>query len=216
MKMCSNKFPISILILFACTLLLSTNASNASAVAPPYLTFGGNYSYDAETRVLSFTFNTADFIEYTNGEYGFDDPILSATLSFGTLMNSTSNNLIFGPDPGGNTGPVDFSIDGFITAKLDNFIVQDSELIWGDLYNIQTVSGAPSSRYIDELFANGGGSGNIHIAFTPMAGGAEDFTITSSGSVGGMMVAAPEPVSAVLFVTGGAALAFRRFLKKRN
>lgn len=206
-----KKVLAGVLILLTGVLLLSTNAS---AVMPPYLFFDtGNYSYDATSKELSFSGVAAGFLTYTDGSFDAD-PILGATLSFGTLMNSGSNNLIFGPSPGGSIGPVDFSIDGFITAKATDFVVADSQLSWGTLYDIQRLDGG-SSRYVDELLANGGGKGNIYISFTPTAGGMEYFTSTSLGSVSAI-VAAPEPVSAILFVAGGSALAARRYRKRKK
>jgi hypothetical protein len=181
---------------------------------PPYLTFGGNYAYDANTMELSFTDVTGYWIEYTDASYGFDDPMMGAMLSFGTLMNSDSNNLSFGPPPGGTTGTVDFSIDGFITAQLYNFVAVNGDVEWANLSNITPVSGAPDSRYVNELLANGGGFGNISMTFTTLTGNPEDFIATSSGAFGGI-VAAPEPVSAILFAAGSAVLAFRRYRKKR-
>ena len=194
------------LVLLTSVILLSTNAS---AQVAPYLFFNsGNYSYDAGTKNLSFTGVASDSIMYTDESWAFDpldDPIIGAELSFGSLTNSTSNNLVF--------GPTTFTIENFLTANVTDFVVSNSQLSWGALNNIQRLDGG-SSRYIDELLANGGGRGNIYISFTPIAGSTETFTSTSSGSVGAT-VAAPEPVSAILFVTGGAALAFRSYRKKR-
>lgn len=218
MKKNHKKILAVVLILFASVLLLS---ANASAVMEPYLNFGtGNYYYDVTSKILSFSGVTSDWIQYTDQTFEFDplnDPIIGATLSFGTFMNSASNNLIFGPSPGGSIGPVTFSIDGFLTAKVTDFVVANSLLNWGTLYDIVRLDGG-SSRYVTELLTNGGGKGNISISFTPAytpdGSGIERFTATSSGSVSAQ-VAAPEPVSSILFVAGGATLVFRRYLKKR-
>lgn len=184
-------------------------SANASAQVEPFLYFSGNYQFDAGTNMLTFSDNYADWIDYTDYSDPSADPILGAALSFGTLTNTISNPLVFSPSS--------FTVEGFFTATLSNFIVNNSELMWGSLSNIQRLdSGA--SRYVDELLTYGGGVGNIYISFTPTAGdgsGIESFTATSSGATGGM-VAAPEPISAVLFVTGGAALALRKYRSKKN
>lgn len=151
---------------------------------------------------------------------------INSAVSFGNLFNDrTSDPFIFGPTAG-STGPVSFSIfeistgNNFFTATLDDFVITESpsglstELAWGALSNI-VVGTAPNSRYVTELLANGNGVGNVKITFNPDAGGKELFTSTSSGSVG-VIVAAPEPISAVLFITGGATLALRRFRRKRS
>lgn len=197
-------------------------AMNASAQIAPYLTFGGNYQYNA--GVLTFTDNYADWLDYTNYEYDClfpgmgclsdtqaPDPILGATVTFGTLTNSGSNT--FSPSTLTVTGYFTATLDNFVISYFDNGGVLNAELNWGNLSNIQRQDGG-SSRYVDELLANGGGLGNIYMSFTPDAGGTEYFTSNSSGSVGGI-VAAPEPISAILFVTGGAVLAFRSYRKKR-
>jgi hypothetical protein len=194
------------LVLLTSVILLSTNTS---AQTLPELYFAGNYNYSA--GVLSFTNNSALGILYDNYEYVEDtDPIIGATLSFGTLTNSTSHPLVFSPST--------FTVDGFFTATLDNFVVNDqSELSWGSLSNIVRVEGA-TSRYVDELLANGGGIGNIYMSFTPVStpddSGIERFTSNSNGAVSGV-VAAPEPISAILFVTGGLTLGFRSYRKRR-
>lgn len=208
---------LMILVFLTGVILVSTTAS---AQIAPYLTFGGNYQYDSSTKMLTFTDNYADWLDYTNGDYdclypdmgcvGGVDPILNAALSFGPLTNSDSNPLVFSSST--------FTVNGFFTATLDNFVVNNSELMWGNLSNIQRLDGG-TSRYVNELLANGGGIGNISLSFTPTEGGAnndgvENFTITSYGSTGGV-VAAPEPVSAILFVAGGVTLALRRYRKKR-
>jgi len=189
-------------VLLTSVILLSTTAS---AQVEPYLYFGGNYQYDAADKLLTFTDNYADWIDYIDYSDPSSDPILGAALSFGTLTNSGSNTLVFSSST--------FTVEGYFTATLDNFVVNNSELMWGSLSNIQRLDGG-SSQYVDELLSNGGGRGNIYMSFTPVVGGTENFTANSSGAIGGM-VAAPEPISTILFVTGGATLAFRSYRKKR-
>lgn len=204
------------LVLLTSVVLLSTTAS---AQIAPYLYFGGNYQYDVDTKQLTFTDNYADFLEFDGGEYDFDtDPIIGATLSFGSLTNSTSNPLVFSSST--------FKVDGYFEATLDNFVITSNpftdengdiqyanELSWGSLSNIQRLDSG-TSRYVNELLANGGGIGNIYMSFTPQAGGTENFTANSYGATGGM-VAAPEPISAILFVAGGLTLGFRSYRKRR-
>lgn len=191
-------------------LMISTNAS---AQIAPYLTFGGDYAYNATSKELSFNTNYADWLDYTDESYDCyaawgcagSDPIIGAAVTFGTLTN-VGNPLVF--------SPTTFTVAGYFSATLNNFVVNNSELMWGSLYNIERLDGG-TSRYVDELLANGGGVGNLYLSFTPTAGGVENFISDSSGSTGGM-VAAPEPVSAILFLSGGATLAFRRYRNKKS
>lgn len=210
----SRKSIMMFIVMFASVILLSTAAS---AQIPPYLYFGGNYQYDVTSKALTFTDNYAEFLEFDNYEYDYGtDSIIGATVSFGTLTNSTSNPLVFSAST--------FTVDGFFTATLDDFVVNNSvegepsQLMWGTLNNIQSLVSGGTSRYVDELLANGGGSGNIGIFFTPDVGdgnGRDPFTATSGGAINGV-VAAPEPVSAILFVVGGGTLAFARYRRKRS
>jgi hypothetical protein len=177
---------------------------------------------------------------YIDGTYFGEgsDPITSAYFVIGDLYNDDYNqNLIFGntnnggTGAGGVTGPVSFTItDGtttYFSATLDNFIITDDLFgtrlnpYW-DLNNITNPTfNANGSQYIQELQAryNDGWKINFGMDFTftsGNSGGGYAFTNDASGTIQGEMAVTPEPVSSILFVTGGATLAFRRYLKKRK
>lgn len=212
MKTSLKKLSIFVLIL-ACSFLISL--SNASAQALPYTGSAGNYTYtqSGATGSLTFSSNYLSWVEYTDYTfYDAFDPIsnYAAEVVFGSLTNSSGNPTNFGSSlltvrEMSNPGNI------FFTATINNF---DTTLGWMTLSNITAGNVGSGSRYVTELLAVGNGSGNLQISFTPGSGGVEDFVGSSSGSVG-ITIAAPEPVSSVLFITGGAVLGFRRFRGKR-
>ena len=214
MKQFTGKIFLFTLLSFSACGIFSQNALADHAL--PYLDFGaysGGYAYNSTTRELTFSNLFADIAEYTNGEYGFgsDDPILGAPLSFGTLMNSGANPLVF--------SPATLRVEGFFTAELSDFIVDDtSQLMNGKLSNIQRLDEG-ASRYLDELLEVGGGSGILYMFFTPTItldeSGIERFTADSDGSVAGY-VAAPIPPSAALLLSGFGALVFNYSMRKRG
>lgn len=169
---------------------------------------------------------------YIDGSYfgEGDDPITDAYFLIGNLYNDNyPDNLIFsGTQPsGGSTGPVSFVItDGsttYFSATLDNFIVTNNYFgtslnpAW-TLDNITNPTfNTSSSQYIQELESryNSGYKINFGMDFTFLSG-VNDFTTDASGSIQGKMVVTPEPVSSLLFASGGATLAFSRYLKRRK
>jgi hypothetical protein len=56
---------------------------------------------------------------------------------------------------------------------------------------------------------------DINMAFTFTAGN-DTFTGNGSGDVQGKLVLMPEPVSSILFLSGGGILALRRYYRKKN
>lgn len=174
------------------------------------------------------------------GEYDDedDDSISNAWFEIDNLYNDDySDNLIFGntnnsgSGAGGSTGPVSFTItDGttiYFSATLDNFIVTDSMFgtalnpSW-ELNNITDPTfNDNGSQYIQELETryNNGYSINFGMDFAFNDGssrGGFAFSDDASGSISGKMTVTPEPISSVLFITGGATLAIRRYWKRRK
>ena len=162
------------------------------------------------------------------------DPITNAVISIGTLYNSSyPNNLYFDNTAGSGGGPVSFTISNgstiYLTAQLNNFIITDGLFgtqlnpLWDNtVSNLTNITFTPNgSQYIEELQTSYLSHGYLNLAmdftFTSgSSGGGWAFSDDASGSIQGKMAVTPEPVSSILFVAGGATLAFRRYLKKRK
>ncbi len=236
MKTGLKKFSIVVLVLLASFVFLSTNAS-AATLEEPYFTYTGSFSYDADTNQLSTTILTISTIYYRDGtaapNYGFppftvDDSLIGGTFTLGDLYNSDTNNLIFGPSPGGSIGNVSFSLDSggnnYLTGTMNNFTVTKDEIGTRlnpgyDMYhvvNISTNSGV-TSKFLDDVNSYSVPVGNLYMDFNFTSGtGKEDFTETAGGTITGEFSVVPEPVSSILFITGGATLAFRHYRKKKK
>ena len=204
------------------------------AQTSPYFTYTGSFNYDADTKKLTTTVLTIDMISYMDGSmapnyyfdpFTVDDSLIGGTFTLGDLYNSDTNNFIFGPSPGGSIGNVSFSLDSggtnYLTGTLNNFTVTQDEFgtrlnpnfNLNHVVNISTNSGV-NSKFLDDVNSFAVPVGNLHMDFNFTSGtGINNFTETAGGTITGEFTVAPEPVSAILFVTGGITLAFRRYRK---
>ncbi|MBI4687120.1 MAG: PEP-CTERM sorting domain-containing protein [Nitrospirae bacterium] len=136
--------------------------------------------------------------------------------------------MIFGSSVGG-TGSMDFTVfEGdttYITATMFNFIVTKDGIGTRlnpnyDAYHIGNISTnqSVSSEFLNDVNSFALPIGNLYMQFVCSTGDCtnNNFTGSAAGTLSaGRLSIVPEPVSSVLFVTGGAMLAFRRFRKKR-
>lgn len=226
---------IAVLVSLVSFVSLSTNAS--AALDAPYFTYTGTFSYDWDTKTLSTSITTISNIFYSDETaapnyslppFTVDDPLIGGTFTLGTLMNSAENTLVFGPSPGGSTGDVSFSLDSggtnYLIANLNNFTVTDDAFgtrlnpnyDMNHVVEILTNPSVTNSKFLDEVNGMINPAGNLYMDFN-FSAGPSDFSGSTSGTITGefSVAVAPEPVSSILFITGGATLAFRRYRRKK-
>jgi hypothetical protein len=228
------------LFIFLMTVFITICSSVSFAVTPqqPYLDYTGNFNYVQSTNALTFSSIVMSKVTYLDGtteSYSTSplDPILGATINIGTLYNSASpGNLHFDDGSGGG---VMFQIsDGTYTYLTATLSPVDVNMPAGpfvpianinpnlDLFNLSNIWINPlitNSKYLDELRtigANGpNGVMNFNTSFTFYSGAPYNFTHDSNGQIQGL-VTAPEPVSSVLFLSGGMLFWARRFKKRHS
>jgi hypothetical protein len=231
-----------IFVLLVSVFLLSSSVF--AAVPNGYFSFNsGRWSYDPVSNSLTTTMNGITSIKYATGS--FDTPpydvIRGGTWIMGTdngsgisgviYNNPDVNNLVFGGSSDG-TGTMNFSVFEGITNYFGGYfssfvLIQDS---FGTRLNpnydadharITSLNTGTGSEFLAEIatYPEPSRHGNVYMDFTCDTGDCTslDFNRTQGGAINlGKFAVAPEPVSSILFLTGGATLAVRRFYKKKN
>lgn len=231
------KRSIFVVMVLSASIVLISNSAMA-AIEKPYFSFTGSFVYDVDNSMLTTNVLGISSIYYSDGTATSDsgvDPLVGGTFTLGNpngssgeIFNGGESSMVFGSSVGG-TGNMAFSLDNgatnYMTATLSDFIVVDN--IFGvrtnplfDLDNLVSIdpnASVTNSKFLNEVKAMSNPVGNLQLYFAPAGG--EDFTEDSAGSFSGqlsMVSIVPEPVSSILFLTGGATLAFRRYRRKIN
>ncbi len=209
------------------TIALLSVTSGAFALVPAYpqLDWQDGYSYDDGTDTLTINNSYVNQVWYLDETSSVSDNIQWASVVFPMLTNS-SGGLSFDAPAGDNfyIGAFGGAInDAYLTAHIDQFDITNScsgssgcvNEFW-DIINLTNVSinNTIGSTYLSELQSqlNSGYDLAISVNFA----GPANFTGNESGTANGKMVVVPEPVSTVLFLTGGTVLAGMRIVRGRR
>lgn len=235
----SRKSILMIIVLFASLILMSTAAM---AQGLPYASYGGGFDFNKTTGYLTFNSLMLNSLVYDDGAGGmaipwvmdpYNDPLVSdwgayeGYLNLGTFQQDSSNQNLFHAMSSNNLSITSVDVYGggtattYLTGHLNSFEVINDSNGWhfNSSYNLNNVSdvalaGPTDSEFTNEFVANTspGNKANLSMSFT-FSSGSNGFGASTAGSAGGI-IAAPEPVSSVLFIIGGAVIGFNRFRKK--
>jgi hypothetical protein len=225
-----KKFFVVILVVFASVVFIS---GTVLAQETPYSTLsGGVFTYTDASDLLEISGLTSSMIAHDDGSFAFSsfqDAMYGGSFTISNLYNSADTgggeNWIFAPSP--SSSPDIIFYDDYGTARLtaeiyDFTVVQNGSLfevnVNFDQGNVGTIStyGGAASEFMDDVNSFPVPWGELYMKFNFTGGGATDFTVSQSGTVTGTFSVVPEPVSSILFITGGATLAFRRYRKKKK
>jgi hypothetical protein len=222
------------LVLLVSAVLLSSNVS--AQVPKPYFSITGTWSYNAASNALSLNFGLITTSAYKDGTFdsiSSPDIIRGGTIMIGSgvIYNSDANNMVFGSSADG-TGSMNFSVKegstNYITATMNSFVVTRNSTTGltqlnpsFDAYHIGGIStnNGVTSHYLNDVNSWADPYGNLSFTFSCSTGGCanNNFTADATGTISsGKLSIVPEPVSSILFLTGGATLAFRRYRNKKR
>jgi hypothetical protein len=231
MKISQRRGTVIALVLAILTFVMSSSVF--AAVPKPYFSLNnGTWSYDVNTHALTMNFGLIGSSVYKDGTLGLNDTIKGGTISIdnNVVYNGGADSMVFGSQVGG-TGNMNFSaFEGttdYFTGTMTSFVVsKDGSLTQlnpdFDAYHISNIATNPAvttSHFMDDVNSFAVPYGNLFLQFTCSAGDCtnNNFTANASGTLtGGKLSVVPEPISSVLFITGGAALALRRYSSKKS